>query len=231
MSHDDWESVLRAAAEFQKLIPDAVLVGGTAAAIHVGHRFSQDADHIIPNFAERFHELVQFLENSDAWVTARIHQPKLLLGSFAGVETGLRQLIRARPLEVTTISSTYGVITLPTKAEMLRIKGWLIVFRNACRDFIDFVALADHLGTVESTTALRDFDLYYRDTYRPDSGREVSPLLQLLRQLAEPKPYDLDSLDLQNYRGIVPPWDSWLNIRQTCQKLAVALTTSTIAAT
>lgn len=34
----DWEEVLSAAARLQRILPDAVLVGGTAAAIHAEHR-------------------------------------------------------------------------------------------------------------------------------------------------------------------------------------------------
>lgn len=39
----DWELVLSSAARLQRILPDAVLVGGTASAIHAGHRFSNDA--------------------------------------------------------------------------------------------------------------------------------------------------------------------------------------------
>jgi hypothetical protein len=44
----DWEQVLSAAARLQQVLPDAVLVGGTASAIHAQHRFSRDADHVLP---------------------------------------------------------------------------------------------------------------------------------------------------------------------------------------
>ncbi len=37
---EEWERVIRAAARAQTIVPGAVLVGGTAAAIHAGHRFS-----------------------------------------------------------------------------------------------------------------------------------------------------------------------------------------------
>ena len=43
----DWELVLSSAARLQRILPDAVLVGGTASAIHAGHRFSNDADHVL----------------------------------------------------------------------------------------------------------------------------------------------------------------------------------------
>jgi hypothetical protein len=45
----DWELVLSAAARLQQLLPDAVLVGGTASAVHAEHRFSRDADHVLDN--------------------------------------------------------------------------------------------------------------------------------------------------------------------------------------
>ena len=40
----EWEDVLSAAARLQRILPDAVLVGGTASAVHAAHRFSRDAD-------------------------------------------------------------------------------------------------------------------------------------------------------------------------------------------
>jgi hypothetical protein len=44
----DWEQLLAAAARLQVILPDATLVGGTAAAIAAGHRRSLDADHSWP---------------------------------------------------------------------------------------------------------------------------------------------------------------------------------------
>ncbi len=43
----EWEEVLSAAARLQKYLPDAVLVGGTAAAFFAEHRMSVDADHVL----------------------------------------------------------------------------------------------------------------------------------------------------------------------------------------
>lgn len=216
-----WEEVLRAAAELQKLVPGAILVGGTAAALHVGHRFSRDADHVVRDLGERFVGLLELLEGRAEWTTARIVPPTLILGDFLGVETGLRQLRRALPLETTTIATTGGSVIVPTPAEMLRIKGWLIVSRNATRDYIDFAALARQLGADAARAALVSFDLAYRDVYRPEKQRDVSPLLQLARQLAAPSPKDLEGLDVANYKGIVAPWDRWDVIAAQCREVAV----------
>lgn len=140
-----------------------------------------------------------------------------------GVETGLRQLIRAKPLETTEVTCAAGPVIVPTAAEMLRIKGWLVVQRNATRDYIDVVALGDALGPTATKDALRDFDTYYRDVYRRESGRDVSPLLQLARQLADPKPSDFADVDVPHYKGIVKPWADWSAVLDRCVTLAVLI--------
>lgn len=39
----DWEQVLSSAAHLQRILPEAVLVGGTAAALYAEHRLSTAA--------------------------------------------------------------------------------------------------------------------------------------------------------------------------------------------
>lgn len=56
-----------AAARLQEMFDDAVLVGGTAAAHHVGHRVSFGADHVLPDLRERFYPLLDALEATDGW--------------------------------------------------------------------------------------------------------------------------------------------------------------------
>lgn len=219
---EDWERLLRAAAELQDIVPGAVLVGGTAAAIHVRHRISLDADHVLPDLAQRFESLVEFLEGRAEWKTSRLQPPVMVLGRFHGVETGIRQLRRSLPLETTKAQVEDITVVVPTPEEMLRVKGWLALTRNALRDYIDMAALSSFLGKTKSTEALRSFDDCYRDVYR---GGEVSPLLQLARQLADPVPYDLQDIDIKNYKGIVAPWDHWENIKKHCQELSCWIAT------
>jgi hypothetical protein len=218
---DRWEKLLEAAADIQGILAGAVLIGGTAASVHVKHRYSFDADHILPDLKEKFEEVLDFLEGRDDWETSRIRPPKLILGNFKGVETGIRQLIRHRPLETQQVEIAGGKrVTVPTVAEMLRTKAWMIVSRNATRDFIDFAALAIHLGVDASVDVLEDFDNYYADLVR---GAKASPLVQLVRQLAEPLPGDLDEIDLSHYKGLRPPFDSWRHIVGICESVCVGL--------
>ena len=100
----EWEKLLSAAAHLQRILPEAVLVGGTAVAAHVHHRLSYDADHVLNDLRGHFDEILEQLESIAGRQTARIRRPVLILGSLDGIETGIRQLIRETPLETTTIS-------------------------------------------------------------------------------------------------------------------------------
>ncbi|HEY3719723.1 MAG TPA: nucleotidyl transferase AbiEii/AbiGii toxin family protein [Roseiarcus sp.] len=215
----DWEAVLSAAARLQSLLPQAVLVGGTASALHARHRLSRDADHVLVDLRANFDDILAQLESVAGWKTARVRRPVMILGRLDGIETGVRQLIRSEPLETTTISSQGRSITLPTKAEILRIKAALILRRNAARDYLDFVALADHMGDEGATTALTAFDKYYPQ----DNGQ--SALQQLLAQLANALPFDLDEMEpgLHEYKNLDPKWHAWANVKAAAARLSVAL--------
>ena len=177
---------------------------------------------MLPDLEGNFQSLLDFLESNQDWRTQRVQPPKLILGRFMGVETGLRQLIRKKPLETVEIMLEQKKIVIPTAQEMLRVKGWLALTRNALRDYIDLAALSSHLGETRSITALETFDECYRDMYREE---EVSPLLQLARQLAEPVPYDLEEINIEKYKGIVQPWDTWKNIKKQGEALSYWITT------
>jgi hypothetical protein len=213
----DWELVLSSAARLQCILPDAVLVGGTASAIYAEHRFSRDADHVLTDLRHRFDEVLAQLESVAGWETARVQRPVQILGNLDGIETGVRQLIRDEPLE-TTVVDCHGVrITVPTEGEILRIKGVLILKRNATRDYLDFVALADHMGDENVANALRSFDRLYQQ----DSGE--SPLQQLQVQLANALPYDLEETELSEYKSLEPRWHDWRMVKSACSHLAAAI--------
>lgn len=210
----EWEAVLSAAAHLQQILPDAVLVGGTAAVIHAGHRLSLDADHVLTDLRQRFDQILAQLESVAGWRTARVAQPVLILGSLDGIETGVRQLIRETPLETTTLRAQGVDLTIPTKAEILRIKGVLILRRNATRDYLDFAALADRMGDEAAARALSDFDRLY-----PQANGESS-LQQLQAQLSNPLPYDLEETELREYKNLAPRWHDWKAVKAACAHTA-----------
>ncbi len=199
----DWELVLSSAAHLQRILPDAVLVGGSASAIHAEHRLSRDAGHVLIDLRSRFDTVLAELEAVAGWETARVQRPVLILGSLEGIETGVRQLIREQALEITTLNYRGERLTSPTEPEMLRIKGVLILKRNATRDYLDFVALADHMGDMSVAAALRSLDILYRQS------NSESPSQQLQVQLANVVPYDLEEIELSEYRNLAPRWHDW----------------------
>ncbi len=213
----EWEHVLSAAAHLQVVLPGATLVGGTAAAIFAGHRVSYDADHVLGDLRERFDDVLAQLESVAGWRTARVKRPVLILGSLDGIETGVRQLIRQRPLETTEVSTAGVRLVVPTEAEMLRIKAVLILKRNATRDYLDFVALAERLGADRAVSALATLD----ELYPQPSGE--SALQQLQVQLARPLPYDLEGTNLAEYRRLDERWHDWQRVSQACAAIAAEI--------
>jgi hypothetical protein len=211
------DAVYAAAARLQELVPDAVLVGGTAAAYHAGHRVSLDDDHVVADLRSRFDAVLSALEESDGWVTARIVRPIMILGRLDGIETGVRNLVRRLPLEVQEISVGDRKLRVPTLAEITRIKAWLCLMRNATRDYVDFAALADRQGAERAAELVLELDDYYADQLGP-GGRRVAT--QVAKQLAEPRPEDLSTVDLRSYRRLDSRWQDWGAVADACRRVA-----------
>jgi len=219
---EDWERVIRAAARVQAIVPGAVLVGGTAAALHAGHRFSMDDDHVVRDLASRYEAILAALEEAAGWRTERIQYPKQILGRLEGVDTGIRNQRRAAPLETAIWQTAHGPLVLPTLPEMARIKAWLVVDRNATRDYLDFAALAERLRELHGADAIVRAVLPMEDLYpQPTTGESV--VRQLARQLAEPRPYDLADNDISAYRWIADRWRSWDEVRDVSLRIGAQL--------
>ena len=210
----DWERLLASAAHLQRILPEAVLVGGTAAATYAHHRVSVDHDHTLGDLKARFDDVLASLESVAGWRTARVRRPVLILGSLDGIETGVRQLIRETPLETETVDVDGVALTVPTRAEMLRIKAVLIVRRNATRDYLDFVAMSDLMGLDATLAALTDFDRLYPQ----QNGQSAKQQLQI--QLANPLPYDLDETNLREYKCLKPEYQDWRDVAEKCRAIA-----------
>ncbi len=217
------EQVLRSAARLQQVVPDAVLVGGAAAALYAGHRDSFDHDHVLANLASRYDEVLDAVEATDGWATSvRASRPPMtLLGSLGGVEAGLRQMRRTRPLEVMELRlDDEHLVTVPTEPETLRVKAFLVVQRNAVRDYLDVVALADHLGLDAAADVLRSIDDYYDDR----SGVHGSVRTALALRLADPQPRDPEvTRELVHYKGLSQRWHRWDAVVDACRALAAAV--------
>lgn len=218
--HPDLAEVLESAARLQQVVPDAVLVGGSAAAMHAGHRASYD--HVLVDLAARYEAVLEAVEATEGWATSvRASRPPMtLMGSLGGIEAGLRQLRRSRPLETMTVTLPSGAsLVAPTLEESFRVKAYLMVQRNQVRDYLDVVALAGELGQAGAVAVLSTLDDYYSD--RSDEGESV--LSDALTRLSEPAPRD-DAVtrELPRYKGLAARWQRWDDVVRACQALADA---------
>jgi hypothetical protein len=212
---------MRSAARLQQLVPDAVLVGGSAAVLYAQHRMSYDHDHVLADLTQRFDAVLEALESDPEWVLNRAVPGKVLLGSLGDIEVGIRQLIRRRPLEAQRVEIPgVGSVVAPTPEETLRIKAYLVVKRNQTRDYIDVAALGERFGIDWAATTLANIDQYYDEG---SSGDQVVAA-QLLRQFGQPRPVDsTTTTQLGRYKDLEPRWQSWNTVVAQCHAIAAAM--------
>lgn len=217
-------ALLESAAHLQRLIPGAVLVGGTAAILYADHRESSDHDHVVADLADRFEMVLEAVEGDEGWATNRVTPGKVILGNLDGVEAGVRQMIRKIPLEVATVAlPSGGEVTAPTIEETLRIKAFLIVRRNQTRDYLDLAALSEHLGIDRAAEVLAKIDDYYAD--QQEEGEGVAS--QLVRQLSDPQPADRSVIDqLSSYRRLRKRWSDWDAVTEVLGAVAARMMSS-----
>ena len=123
-------------------------------------------------------------------------------------------LRRSSPMETTNVQLPTGDrLQIPTGAETLRLKGYLIMSRNSSRDYAEFADLCDAMDPQTAAVVLAGMDRYY-------CGQRSNRLwvaTQLVRRLADPRPFDVD--------GVTGPDGEadWERVRQRCLSVAVAM--------
>lgn len=116
---------------------------------------------------------------------------------------------RRSPVETTNVQLPSGDrLQVPTCAETLRLKSYLVLCRNNRADYADLAALSEAVGVENAAAVLAGIDRYY------SSGQPQRRWIatQLVRRLADPIPSD----------GGTPPPD-WDGVRQRCLALALAM--------
>ncbi len=96
-------------------------------------------------------------------------------------------LQRLRPLETTTVQLPTGDrLQIPTCAETLRLKGFLVLCRNTAEDYRELADLADAMQQETAGMVLAGMDTYYCG--QPSRTQWVAT--QLVRRLSDPQPFD-----------------------------------------
>jgi heme transporter len=120
---------------------------------------------------------------------------------------------RRSPMETTNVQLPTGDrLRIPTGAETLRLKSYLIVCRNNARDYAEFADLVDSMETQTAASVLAGMDRYY-------GGRRARVATQLVRRLADPHPKDGGDESPSGSSGDA----EWAQIRQRCLAVAVAM--------
>ena len=218
------EELYESAAKLQKVAPDAVLIGGSAAVFYAGHRMSFDHDHVIQDLQSRYDAVLESVMALEGWTTdPRASKPPMtIMGSLDGYQAGLRNLRRKAPLEIEEITLPSGdVLRIPTIEEVLRTKAFLVVRRNQVRDYLDVAAVSTQMGIKQACAILSNIDSYYSEM----TETEGSVVSELIYMLASPNPADTRNRDsLAEYKGVSNDWDSWSRVEATCKELAACLT-------
>jgi heme transporter len=131
-------------------------------------------------------------------------------------ETDHPRFERRSPVETTHVQLPTGDrLQIPTGAETLRLKGYLIMSRNSSRDYTEFADLVDTMEAETAAFVLAGMDRYYCS----QSPRRQWIATQLVRRLADPHPTDLDD---ESWPGPDAKAD-WEGVRQRCLSVAVAM--------
>jgi len=219
----DVRMVVKGAAKLQRLAPDAVTVPDPMAFAGCagldGRIRGGDGAELDDTARLRTVQTEQF---------ARLVHPVTVWRRRLGValealhdETDRLEpkLVRNSPVETTNVQLPTGDrLRIPTGAETLRLMSYLLMTRNSCQDFADFVELIDTCDPETAAAVLTEIDTYYCGRWsdcQPADRPWVST--HLVRQLADPQPSDTDE-------DAAPGDDrNWDRVKTRCLSVAVAM--------
>ena len=126
---------------------------------------------------------------------------------------------RLSPMETTNVQLPTGDrLQIPTGAETLRLKGYLIMCRKRPQDVAALPELGESMETRTAAGVLAGMDRYYCG----QRSRKRWVATQLVRRLADPHPSDGSDARSVAASGRDTE-DDWARIRQRCLSVAVAL--------
>jgi heme transporter len=123
---------------------------------------------------------------------------------------------RLSPMETTNVQLPTGDrLQIPTGAETLRLKGYLLMCRNTTRDYAEFAELVESMETQTAAVVLTGMDRYYCG----QRSKKQWVATQLVRRLADPHPSDEHDASTSGPDAE----DDWERVRQRCLSVAIAM--------
>ncbi len=233
-SGSDLRTVVKSAAKFKNLAPQAITVADPLAfsgcqpySKMTGTRVGRD-ERVTAAVTNRAHGKTVAVKLPKHPVTMWRGRLDVALDALAveraGTENGHPPIERISPMETTNVLLPTGDrLQIPTGAETLRLKGFLIMERNTARDYNEFAELVDSMDTNTAAEVLASMDRYYAG--QPVSAQRTAPhhghwvATQLVRRLAEPAPSDGPDIAAAGADGET----EWARVRQRCLSVAVAM--------
>lgn len=228
----DLRMVLKGAARLKEMAPDAICVADPVAlrgcAPFTGA--VQGGDDARSGTRRLTGTRIRTAAAGSAPRSTEVHPVTVWRGRLAVALDALETdaaVARRSPVETTNVQLPSGDrLQIPTGAETLRLKSYLVLCRNSHADYAELAALTEAIGLDNAAMVLADIDRYY------SSGRPQRRWIatQLVRRLADPRPTEPD--DAPRWDGAGPGggretagWTpaEWDNVRQRCLTLAVAM--------
>ncbi len=212
----DLRMVLKSAAKLRHLAPDAVCVADplafTGCARSCPELETEPARGLVARAMTRAERPVH---------PVTLWRGRLKVAIDALEAKGARQTYQRRtPVETTHVQLPTGDrLLIPTGAEALRLKGYLIMCRNSRRDYTEFADMVDAIEPETAAMVLAGMDSYYcckADDRLPDQQWMTT---QLVRRLADPDPSDIGKTPLSEADAEA----DWEDVRQRCLSVAVAM--------
>ena len=202
----DLRMVHKSALKLRKLAPDAVCVSDPLALPErrVVNGMGWPV-HPVTVWRERLAVALDALQIGHADGELRREEPREEL-----------RYRRREPVETTRVQLPTGErLLIPTGAEALRLKGYLILSRNSRRDYADFADMVDTMEPETAALTLSGMDRYYSC----QSSEQDWMASQLVRRLADPHPSDLPDDRVPEADGEA----DWEGVRRRCLSVAVAM--------
>lgn len=222
----DLKMVVKGAAQLKEMAPDAVCVADPLALSGCGPArpsvLQPGPTRIgagVATLDRRLNRPPRGPRSSARLSTARQVHPVTMWRCRLAVALDALQtdaaVARRSPVETTNVQLPSGDrLQIPTGAETLRLKSYLVLCRNGQRDYADLADLAEAMGVRNAARILAGIDRYYSSGH--PERRWIAT--QLVRRLADPRPSDIDT-DRRAAEDLV----RWETARQRCLTVAVAI--------
>jgi uncharacterized membrane protein YdfJ with MMPL/SSD domain len=228
--NSDVRMVVKSAAKLKDLAPDAICVADPLAFSGCSRRVEEQPHDEPASHGNGHGDAVPVLRPIGAaqlrhrgsrkrmpWIGRGVHPVTMWRGRLSVALDALEvdahadgPVERRSPVETTNVQLPTGDrLQIPTGAETLRMKGYLLMCRNSSRDYAEFAELVETMDTTTAALVLAGMDKYYCG----QQPRRQWVASQLVRRLADPRPSD-DEVD---------PDVNWVEVKQRCLSVAVAM--------